>query len=281
MRVQEIKELLARYDARPSKGLGQHFLIDERVLEHILAAAELRPEDTVLEIGPGLGVLTRALAERAGRIVAVELDAKMVTILRERLADFDNIQIVQGDILEHDPATLVAQEAQPQAPEYKVVANLPYYITSAVLRHLLEASHKPRLIVVTVQFEVAQRILAGPGEMSLLAVSVQFYGRPELVTRVPAGAFWPPPQVDSAVLKIQVYEQPPVKADDVAWFFQVVRAGFSQRRKQLKNALAAGLHYGREEVAAALEAAGIDPRRRAETLRLEEWAAVARALERG
>jgi len=273
VKVQEIKELLTRYGVRPSKGLGQHFLIDESVLEHILSAAQLSAQDTVLEIGPGLGVLTRALAEGAGRVVAVELDERMVTILRERLADFNNLEIVQGDILELAPAALVAPASQ-----YKVVANLPYYITSAVLRHLLEAAGKPELIVVTVQLEVAQRILAQPGDMSLLAVSVQFYGQPELVTRVPAGAFWPPPQVDSAVLKIQVYEHPPVMVDDVGWFFQVVRAGFGQRRKQLKNALAAGLHRHRDEVATALKTAGVDPRRRAETLNLEEWAAVAEAL---
>lgn len=274
MKVQEVKELLARYGARPSKGLGQHFLIDESVLAHILAAAEVSEADTVLEIGPGLGVLTRALAERAGRVVAVELDARMVAILRERLAAFDNLEIVQGDILQLTPAALVDP-----APRYKVVANLPYYITSAVLRHLLEASRKPERIVVMVQWEVAQRILAQPGDMSLLAVSVQFYGQPELVTRVPAGAFWPPPQVDSAVLKVRVYERPPVAVNNAHWFFQVVRAGFGQRRKQLKNALAAGLHRHRNAVTAALEAAGIDPRRRAETLSLEEWAAVAEALK--
>ncbi len=274
MKAHEIKELLARYGARPSKGLGQHFLIDENVLEHILAAAELSANDTVLEIGPGLGVLTRALAAHAGRVVAVELDARMVAILRERLAGIDNLEIVQGDILQLNPAALVDP-----APRYKVVANLPYYITSAVLRHLLEAPRKADLIVVTVQWEVAQRILAQPGDMSLLAVSVQFYGEPALVMRVPAGAFWPPPQVDSAVLKIRVYEEPPVAVSDVRWFFQVVRAGFSQRRKQLKNALAAGLHRDRDEVANALRAAGIDPRRRAETLSLEEWAAVAQALD--
>ena len=273
MKVQEIKELLARHGVRPSKGLGQHFLIDERVLEHILAAAELSENDTVLEIGPGLGVLTRALAAQAGRVVAVELDAGMVAILRERLADFDNLEVVEGDILQLNPGTLVDP-----APRYKVVANLPYYITSAVLRHLLEASRKPERIVVMVQWEVAQRILAQPGDMSLLAVSVQFYGQPELVTRVPAGAFWPPPQVDSAVLKIRVYEQPPVAVHDTRWFFRVVRAGFSQRRKQLKNALAAGLHRDRNAVASALESVGIDPRRRAETLSLAEWAAVAEAL---
>lgn len=270
MDVKTIKKLLG--DSRPRKGLGQHFLIDESVLDKIVGAAELEPADTVLEIGPGLGVLTRALAERAGRVVAIELDEKMVSILRDQLGDCENLEIVQGDILEIDPGRLISGP-------YKVVANLPYYITSAVTRHLLETEHKPALLVLMMQLEVAQRILAQPGDMSTLAVSVQFYGTPQLVTRVPAGAFWPPPEVDSAVLRIDVYEKPPVQVEDVDWFFKVVRAGFGQKRKQLKNALAGGLHPTKDQVLAALERAGIDPRRRAETLSIEEWAELAQALK--
>ncbi len=269
MDVKTIKQLLG--DVRPKKGLGQHFLIDESVLDKIIAAAEVGPADTVLEIGPGLGVLTRVLAEHAGHVVAVELDEKMVGILRDQLAGCENLEIVQGDILEIDPGELIAGP-------YKVAANLPYYITSAVLRYLLETEHKPARLVLMMQLEVAQRILAKPGDMSILAVSVQFYGRPQLVTRVPAGAFWPPPEVDSAVVRIDVYEEPPVAVDDVDWFFKVVRAGFGQKRKQLRNALAGGLHPGKEEVLAVLEEAGIDPRRRAETLSIEEWAVLARGL---
>lgn len=271
MNVKAIKRLLG--DARPKKGLGQHFLIDETVLDKIVAAAEVGPADTVVEIGPGLGVLTRALVAHAGHVIAVELDEQMVHILRDQLAGYENLEIVQGDILEVDPGALV------DGP-YKVAANLPYYITSAVIRHLLEAAHQPAILVLTVQLEVARRILAEPGDMSTLAVSVQVYGRPTLVTRVPAGAFWPRPEVDSAVLRIDVYEELPVAVDDIDWFFTVVRAGFQQRRKQLKNSLAGGLHPTRDEVVAALEEAGIDPRRRAQTLSIEEWAALARALKR-
>lgn len=270
MNVKTIKKLLG--DARPKKGMGQHFLIDETVLDMIVAAAEVGPADTVVEIGPGLGVLTRALAEHAGHVIAVELDEQLAGILREQLAGFDNLEIVPGDILQIDPRELIAGP-------YIVAANLPYYITSAVLRHLLEAQHKPARLVLMVQLEVAQRILAKPGDMSILAVSVQFYGQPQMVTRVPAGAFWPPPEVDSAVLRIDVYAEPPVAVEDVDWFFKVVRAGFGQKRKQLKNALAGGLHPGKAEVVAALEKAGIDPRRRAETLSLVEWAGLAQALE--
>lgn len=270
MKVKTIKELLG--DARPKKGLGQHFLVDEAVLDKIVAAAELGTSDTVLEIGPGLGVLTRALAEHAGRVVAVELDEQMVSILQEQLGDHKNLEIVHGDILELAPAELVDEP-------YKVAANLPYYVTSAVIRHLLESEHKPASMVLTMQLEVAQRILAEPGDMSILAVSVQFYGHPTLVTKVPAGAFWPRPEVDSAVLRIDVYDEPPAEVDDVDWFFTVVRAGFQQRRKQLKNSLAGGLHPTKKEVVAALEEAGIDPRRRAQTLTIEEWASLAQALK--
>jgi 16S rRNA (adenine1518-N6/adenine1519-N6)-dimethyltransferase len=270
MDVKTIKRLLG--DARPKKGLGQHFLIDETVLDKIVAAAELTAKDTVLEVGPGLGILTRALAEHAGRVVAVELDENILPVLSSQLSDYPNVEIVQGDILELAPGTLV------DTP-YKVAANLPYYITSAVIRHILEAEHKPSRLLLMMQLEVAQRILAEPGDMGILSVAVQFYGEPQMVTRVPSGAFWPPPDVDSAVLRIDVYAEPPVNVDDVDWFFKVVRAGFQQRRKQLRNSLSGGLHPSKDAVGAALKAAEVDPRRRAQTLTLEEWAAVAAALK--
>lgn len=268
------REVLRRYGLRPRKGLGQNFLVDRRALERIVEAAGLTPADTVLEVGPGVGQLTRLLSQAAGRVVAVELDAQMVAILRQELADRPNVEIVEGDILRTDPGAVVGG-----AP-YKVVANLPYYITSAALRHLLEARPAPVLLVVTVQEEVAERITAQPPEMSLLSVSVQFYGRPRRVARIPAGAFYPPPKVDSAVVRIDVYPpgDRPVQVDDVEWFFRVVRAGFGQRRKQLRNSLAAGLHCPSGEVEAALARAGIEPHRRAETLSLEEWARLSREL---
>jgi 16S rRNA (adenine1518-N6/adenine1519-N6)-dimethyltransferase len=274
MAVIDPREVLRRHGLQPRKGLGQNFLVDRRALERIVAAADLAPHDTVLEVGPGVGQLTRLLSEAAGRVVAVELDRQMVAVLRQELADRPNVQIVEADILEVDPGALAAGRP------YKVVANLPYYITSAALRHLLEAQPPPSLLVVTVQQEVAERITAAPGEMSLLAVSVQFYGRPRRVARIPAGAFYPPPKVDSAALRIDVYppEERPVQVDDVEGFFRVVRAGFGQRRKQLRNSLTAGLRLDSEQVEAALERAGIDSRRRAETLSLAEWAALAREL---
>lgn len=259
---------------QPKKSLGQNFLVDPAHLARIVAAAELTAADQVLEIGPGQGVLTQALAAQAGRIVAVELDDRLIAPLRERFAAQPQVQIVHGDILELDPAGLMAQEGA----AYKVVANLPYYITSAALRHLLEASPPPSLAVVLVQLEVAQRICAGPGDLSLLAVSVQYYARPRLVSRVPAGAFRPAPKVDSAILRLEVLPAPAVAIPEDR-FFTVVRAGFGQRRKQLANSLAAGLGLNKGAVTAALLAAGIAPARRAETLALPEWERLCDALD--
>ena len=283
-----IQKLLKEFDLRPKKGLGQNFLIDERVLKRIVAAAEVGTKDTVLEVGPGLGTLTRFLAEEARRVIAVELDRSLVKVLARTLNDCPNVEIVQGDILELNPADLLGRGGDPSdacpslltpCPFYKVVANLPYYITSAVLRHLLEAEVKPGLMVVTVQREVAQRLVAGPGQMSLLAVSVRFYGHPRVVARIPAGAFYPSPEVHSAVVRIDLHKRPVVEVDDLDRFFEVVRAGFAQKRKQLRNSLAGGLSLPTGEVVGALRRAGVDERRRAQTLSIEEWGKDYREIE--
>ena len=266
-----IQALLRAHGLHPNKRLGQSFLADPVALGRMVDAADLGPGDLVVEVGAGLGTLTRLLAERAGRVLAVELDDRLVEILHECLADLPNVQILHGDILRL-PASGLPDRA------YKVVANLPYYITSAILRHFLERTPRPTLLVVTVQREVAERIVSGPGEMSLLAVSVQFYGQPRIVARIPAGAFYPPPEVDSAVVRIDVAEQPAVTDVEEKAFFRVVRAGFGQKRKTLRNALRAGLALDSAPVVRALAEAGVDPERRAETLSLTEWAAVVRAL---
>ncbi|HID63976.1 MAG TPA: 16S rRNA (adenine(1518)-N(6)/adenine(1519)-N(6))-dimethyltransferase RsmA [Anaerolineae bacterium] len=271
-----VRRLLREFDLQPKKGLGQNFLVSEGALRRIVAAADLEPGDVVLEVGPGLGTLTRLLAQQAEQVIAVELDQRLVEILSRTLADFPNVEIVQGDILEMEPGGAGGLGALSSG--YKVVANLPYYITSAVLRHLLTARVKPQLIVVTVQREVAQRMIAGPGQMSLLSVSVQFYGRPRIVARIPAGAFYPVPKVNSAVVRIDLYESPPVAVADVDRFFEVVRAGFGQRRKQLRNALAQGLSLPVGTVVEALRRAGVDEKRRAQTLSLEEWVRVVRGF---
>ncbi len=268
----DVRQTLRRYGLEPRRELGQHFLVDGRILARIVAAAELSPADTVLEVGAGVGNLTRLLAAEAGWVVAVEVDRRFSPVLESELADRGNVRLVAGDILAMDPSDLM------EGRSYKVVANLPYAITSAVLRHLLEARLPPQRMVVTVQREVAERIVARGGRMSLLAVSVQYYGRPQLLFRIKPGAFYPPPEVESAVLRIDPHPEPPVRVGDVSHFFRVVRAGFSQPRKQLGNSLAAGLGISPQEAVDALQRAGIDPRLRAERLSLEEWAHLARAL---
>ena len=299
MKPPSVFELIRRFDLDPKKSLGQNFLVDESHLARIAAAADLSPADTVLEIGPGLGVLTRHLASQTGRVVAVELDDRLIPILQELFADQPHVSFIHADILKVDPAALLvgdrvtgwqgdkaeSDDSPTQYPipntQYKVVANLPYYITSAVLRHLLESSHPPILAVVMVQREVAQRIVAGPGDMSLLAVGIQFYAEAKIVQKVPAGAFHPRPKVDSAVLRLDVRSQPLVADVDPVWYFEVVRAGFGQKRKQLRNSVAAGLGLSKEATEAGLAGAGIDPSRRAETLSLAEWGALAKALKQG
>ncbi|MEE8162629.1 MAG: 16S rRNA (adenine(1518)-N(6)/adenine(1519)-N(6))-dimethyltransferase RsmA [Anaerolineae bacterium] len=275
--MMDVRRLLKEFDIQPRKSLGQNFLADQRALERIVEAAELGPGDIVLEIGPGLGTLTRCLAAGAGWVVAIELDQRLVEVLKQTLADLPNVEIIHGDILELNPADLL--ERQMASFQYKVVSNLPYYITSAVLRHLLTAKVRPKLMIVTVQLEVARRITAEPGDMSLLAVSVQFYGRPRIVARIKASAFYPSPQVDSAVIRIDLDGRPLVEVDDADSFFKVVRAGFAQRRKQLRNALAAELALPASEVAQALSRAGVDPKRRAQTLGIEEWAKVCNEMQ--
>ena len=276
----DVRELLERYDIRPSKGLGQSFLVAEWAYERILEAAQLSAQDVVLEIGPGLGTLTHRLAQAAHHVIAVELDERMVNILNDTLAGHDNVTVHQGDILETDLAELLEPWIGPAEPAviYKVVANLPYYITSRALRHLLTAPVRPQRLVLMVQREVADRIVATPGDMSLLAVSVQVFGAPERVCRVPANAFYPRPNVDSAVLAVDIYPEPRVPDALLRRFFQVARAAFQQKRKQIHNSLVANLSLNRETVTDALEQAGIDRQRRPQTLSIDEWARLTVAL---
>jgi 16S rRNA (adenine1518-N6/adenine1519-N6)-dimethyltransferase len=258
---------LAALGIRPKKGLGQNFLVDAAHRARIVEAAELTRDDAVLEIGPGPGVLTELLADQAGRVVAVELDDRLIPFLSERFSDAPHVTIVHADIMEADPPALMG------GGPYKVVANLPYYITSAVIRRLLESTPAPDVLVLTVQREVAERMVARPPDMSLLALGVQFYATGKIVGRIPAGAFYPVPKVESAVVRLDRRLAPAV---DVApeKFFAMARAGFSQARKQLRNSLASGLRIAATEADRLLTAAGIDPTRRAETLTLDEWAAL-------
>ena len=277
-----LRATLDAYGLHPRKRWGQHFLTDGRILESIADAAQVTRDDTILEIGPGLGHLTRVLAQRAAHVVAVEVDAELAARLRADCADASNVVILHGDVLDAEPLEWITQGVGADlgsATTYKIVANLPYYITSAILRHVLEAKQKPRVIVVMVQREVAQRIVAQPPEMNLLAVSVQFFAQPRVCRTIPAGAFYPRPQVDSAIVSLDVFAESPHAVIDTTRFFEIVRAGFGERRKQLRNALAHGLGLDTRKVVETLTRARIQPARRAETLTLEEWARLYHILE--
>jgi 16S rRNA (adenine1518-N6/adenine1519-N6)-dimethyltransferase len=285
MSQRSVFDLLRRAGIDPKKSLGQNFLVDERYLDRIVDAAELSSEDIVLEVGPGLGTLTARLAANAGHVIAVELDDRLVPLLRAEFALQENVHIVHGDILKLDVGKLITKTVtgDPQSPTvggYKLVANLPYYITSAVLRHVLEATPAPSRAAVMVQAEVADRICAQPGDMSILSVAVQFYAKPSIAFQVPAGAFYPVPKVDSAVLQLDVRPHTALAGAEVDTerFFALVRAGFSQKRKQLRNSLSAGLHRKKDEIDAALVCADIDPSRRAQTLSIAEWLTLYQAL---
>jgi 16S rRNA (adenine1518-N6/adenine1519-N6)-dimethyltransferase len=279
---------LSALGIRPKKGLGQNFLVDPAHRAHIIAAAELTRDDTVLEVGPGPGVLTELIAEQAGRVIAVELDDRLIPLLHERFAGQPHVSIVHADILQVDVGALMTKDegrrtdvgvssvfGRSSFVGYKVIANLPYYLTSAVIRQLLESAPPPERLVLTVQREVAERMVASPPEMSLLALGVQFYCTARIVERIPAGAFYPVPKVDSAVVRLDRRAEPVVSGVEAEAFFRVARAGFSQPRKQLRNSLAAGLGIAPAAAESWLTAAGIDPRRRAETLTLAEWGALA------
>lgn len=259
---------------RAKKRFGQHFLTDAGILNRIVDAAELSAGETVLEIGPGRGSLTAVLAERGARIVAVEVDRDLAPPLRARFEDASRVAIIEADVLEASPGDLLAR-ANAQPP-YAVVANLPYNIAAPVLRRLLEAEVRPHRIVVMVQLEVAEAIVARPGTMGLLSVATQVYGETKMIMKVAPGAFSPPPKVHSAVVRIDVAPLPRVDVPIDA-FFRVVRAGFGNPRKQLRNSLSFGLHVKQEVIDGVMTAADIDVMRRPQTLALNEWAAITSA----
>ncbi|HYO88619.1 MAG TPA: 16S rRNA (adenine(1518)-N(6)/adenine(1519)-N(6))-dimethyltransferase RsmA [Candidatus Limnocylindrales bacterium] len=267
--------MLETYHIEPKKGLGQNFLHDPNALQKIADSAGIGPQDTVVEIGPGTGALTDVLAQQAARVIAVELDNRLQPLLEARFAHIPNVEFVYADILQTKVGLLTGGNP------YLVVANVPYYITGAIMRHLFESDPRPTRMVLTMQLEVAQKLVAKPGDLSLIAVSAQFYAKPRIVAKFPPAVFYPRPEVGSAVVRFDVYPTPPVEVPDEAAFFTVVRAGFSQKRKQIKNALAGGLMRSAEDTAAMCARAGIDPQRRAETLTLAEWGALTRAYGEG
>lgn len=257
---------------RPRRRLGQNFLHDPIALDQVVAAAEILNSETVLEIGCGLGNLTRLLAQNASEVVAVEIDPLLARAAENLMREYGNVRIVEADILRISTLELGLP------PGYVVTANIPYYITSSIIRHLLEAAPRPHRLILTVQREVADRICAAPPDMSLLAVSVQVYGAPKRVAEIPRDAFFPAPRVDSAVVRVDCGAAPRVAAAELDGFFRIVKAGFSQPRKKLRNSLAAGLHYEVARIEAVLNAAEIEPQRRAETLSVADWARLSRAL---
>ena len=266
--------VLKRFNIRADKSLGQNFLQDISALENIALAAEIQEDDCVLEIGPGLGSLTRYLADSAKEVIAVELDPEMLPPLQAVLKPHQNVRVVHGDILKTTVSDIIHKA------DYLVVANIPYYITSAVIRHLLESDPKPRRIVLTIQKEVAERITAKAGDLSLLALSVQVYGKPSIAAIIPADSFHPAPKVDSAILRIDIYDQPLISNELLKTFFKLIKAGFSQKRKTLRNSLSSGLHIPTTESEALLTSASIDYMRRAETLSIDEWRGLCEALKK-
>jgi 16S rRNA (adenine1518-N6/adenine1519-N6)-dimethyltransferase len=272
-----VRRLLQKHGARPQKTFGQYWLEDREALRRIVEAAELTPGASALEVGAGMGVLTVALAQAVGpqgRVIAVEIERDVLAILREVTEPLGNVEIVPRNLLEVEPRDLF------HGSPYALVANLPYYITASALRHFLECDQPPQRLVVLVQQEVAERMTAKPGALSLLGVSVQFYGQAQFVARVPASSFYPPPRVDSAIVRVDVYPVPPLarSAEARERFFNVVRAGFSQKRKTLRNSLALGLNQPPALVETWLRSANIEPQRRAETLALEEWGRLAQVV---
>jgi len=266
------------YGIKPSKRLGQNFLIDKNVVKKIIKAAELHSKDIVLEVGPGIGALTKEIAKKAGKVIAVEKDQRMVEILKKTLKDFKNIEIINQDILKFQITNYKLQiNLKSKIQNYKLIANLPFYITAPVIRRFLESKYPPKEMVLIVQKEVAQRICSKSPKMNILAISVQFYAKPKIISYISKKSFWPQPKVDSAIVKI--VPQKKHKDVDVDLFFKIVKAGFSHPRKQLANNLTNGLalrlpnglKLNKQEVNDLLLKNNIKPSQRAETLAVQDW----------
>jgi len=275
--LDRVKIICHTYKIQPVRQKGQNFLIDQAVLKKIVEAAELGKDDIVLEVGPGLGILTEELVKKAKKVISVELDQKFFEFLKTKFSGVNNLELINGDILE------LGIRNYELGIRYKIVANLPYNITSRFLKKFLTAEHKPAAMTLLVQKEVAQRICARPGQMSLLSVSVQLYGQPEIVAIVGRDNFWPKPEVDSAILKISAIKNQPALAEFLAGiteetFWQLVRIGFSSRRKQLQNNLTSGLKIPSVEVKNLLKKANFNPQIRAQNLSVRDWITLARKL---
>lgn len=273
-------EIIEKYHFSFQKKFGQNFLVDSSILDRIIESAQITKEDCVLEIGPGIGTMTQRLAEEAGTVVAVEIDRNLLPVLADTLSAYENVTVINADILKLDLNRIV--EEHNGGRPVKVVANLPYYITTPIIMALFEKKVPLHSVTIMVQKEVADRMRVGPGtkDYGALSLAVQYYAKPEIVTKVPAGCFMPKPNVDSAVIRLTRYEKPPVEVEDEAWLFAVIRASFNQRRKTLANGLAnAGYPgIGRRQVEEVLAAMGLAVTVRGETLILEQFAELSNRL---
>ncbi|MCK4520825.1 ribosomal RNA small subunit methyltransferase A [Candidatus Parcubacteria bacterium] len=281
-----IKEILKKYNIKPSKKFGQNFLIDKTVIRKIIKTAELKPKDVVLEIGPGIGALTQEIATRAGKVIAVEKDPKMCEVLKETLKDFDNIKIIKGDIIKFNiknPKSEIRNPKQIQK-NYKIIANLPFYLTAPVIRKFIEAvdvkHQQPQQMVLVVQKEVGQRICAKPPKMSILAVSVQFYAKVKTIDYVSKSSFWPKPKVDAAIIKIIPHSSAYISLRFRDQFFKIVRAGFSHPRKQILNNFEKELKLNKASVKQWLVKNNIKPSQRSETLFIQDWLNLTKTLDK-
>ena len=271
-----------KHGFRHSKSLGQNFLSDIHIIEDIVDGSDIEPEDLVIEIGPGMGVLTAAAAERSGKVIAVEIDKKLIPILKETLAEYDNVEVINADIMKTDLTEIVEANRPADGGKVRVIGNLPYYITTPIIMKLLEESVPADSITIMMQKEVADRIKAEPGgkDYGALTVAVGFYCTITHVADAPKEVFVPRPKVDSTVIRLDLRKECPVDLIDQKIFFETVKGGFGQRRKTLLNSLTGVRGLPKPEIADALDAAGIDPKRRAETLSLDEFAAVANEIAR-
>ncbi len=275
-----IREIKDKYGFKLSKSLGQNFLTDKNVIDKIIEATEITDEDLVIEIGPGIGVLTAEAAQLAKKVAAIEIDRNLIPILQDTLQDFDNVEIINQDVLKTDLNGLIRDA---NCRRTRIIGNLPYYITTPIIMGLLESHVKADSITIMMQKEVADRIKAQPGSKTYgaLSAAVQYYCTVSTVAMVPKEVFFPAPKVDSAVLRLDIREQKPVELYNEELFFKCIKAGFGQRRKTLLNSLSQLNDFSKDEIRKALESAGVDEKRRAETLSLDEFAAVSNTLYKG
>jgi len=258
-----IKFILKRYKLLPKKGLGQNFLIEKEAILDLIRAAEIKKEDTILEIGPGLGTLTKELCKLAKRVIGVEKDKRLADFLKDTYKDYNNLEIINDDILKIDLQNIIKEE-------YKVVSSLPFYISSPLFRKFLEGEGKPKEMTLIVQREIAEKVVAKPGRLSILGVFVQIYAEPSLVKFIKCSSFWPKPKVEAAILKLYLLENPRFDIESKK-FFRIVKGGFGERRKKLINSLSGGLALSRDFISKILEEIKIKNDARAEDLSLEEW----------